>query len=154
MTAWIELLKGITSLHGRCGVRFRTLSEHNEGIGSMKPIAIAALLLLPAATSLGDTQFDGYYVGSATVIRGGARNCRATGNASWQILNGLFAYTFWAGRLQVQVSADGTLNGEKLYRPSHGAHSWVRVKGAISDGSLEADVEWRACQLHYSLRKV
>lgn len=120
----------------------------------MKLVAIAALLLLPAATSLADTQFDGYYVGSATVIRGGARNCRAAGNASWQILNGLFAYKFWAGRVQVQVSGDGTLKGEKLYGPSHGAHSWIRVKGTISGSSLEADVEWRACQLHYSLKKV
>ena len=121
----------------------------------MRPIALAALLLLPGATCLAaDTQSDGYYIGSRTVIHGGARTCPTNGNASWQITNGQFAYRFWAGSVPVQVSANGTVQGEKLYTPSHGAHGWARVNGTVSNGSLEADVEWRACQLRFSLKRV
>jgi hypothetical protein len=132
----------------------RTPSADRLGSNGTTSMFIAALLLMPGVTCLADTQFDGYYVGTRVVIHDGARTCPHNGNVAWQIVNGQFAYKFWAGRVPVQVSADGSLRGETLYRPSQGAHSWVKVNGTISNGSLEADAEWRACQLHFSLRKV
>ena len=120
----------------------------------MKPALLLALFLLPGASCLADTQLDGRYVGQRTVVRGSKPTCPAAGAASWRITNGQFDYRFWAGHVPVQVSADGTLKGEMLYSPSHGRNSWVRVAGTISSGSLEADAEWRACQLHYSLTRM
>jgi hypothetical protein len=114
---------------------------------------IMALLLLPWTPCFANGQVDGYYVGSRTVIRGGGRDCPANGDASWQITNGRLAYRFWAGSVPAQVSPDGTLKGEMLYAPPHGTHWWARVNGTIANGSLEADAEWRACQLHFSLKR-
>jgi hypothetical protein len=125
-----------------------------KGLQSMKPALLLALFLLPGASCLADTQLDGRYVGQRTVVRGSKPTCPSDGAAFWRITNGQFAYRFWAGRVPVQISADGTLKGEMLYSPSHGRNSWVRVTGTISGGSLEADAEWRACQLHYSLTRM
>ena len=120
----------------------------------MKPALLLALFLLPGASCLADTQFDGRYVGQRMVVRGSKPTCPGAGAASWRITNGQFTYRFWAGHVPVQASADGTLKGETLYGIVGGRHAWIRVAGTITGGSLEADAEWRACQLHYSLTRM
>ena len=119
----------------------------------MKRILLLILLLLPSTPGLTATPLDGLYVGQRSIVRGSPATCPANGPASWRITDGKFAYRFWAGVIPVQVAGDGSLNGNIIYSPGHGAHNEATVAGTISGGSLEADAEWRACQLHFSLKK-
>jgi hypothetical protein len=119
----------------------------------MKSILAMTLCLLPVIPVSAETSFDGHYIGQRTVVRGARPTCPANGSASWRITDGQLAYRFWFGSVPVQVSADGTLKGETIYSPGHGRNAWARVVGRISNGLLEADAEWRACQLHFSLKK-
>ena len=72
----------------------------------------------------------------------------------WQLTDGQFTYKFWTVSLPVKVAADGTFKGETQYTPTHGRPAWLRVEGSIAGGALQADAEWRACQVHYSLNKM
>jgi hypothetical protein len=119
----------------------------------MKRTVFLICLALQWAPALAASQFDGQYIGQRTIVRGAPPTCPANGPASWHIANGRYSYRFWAGNLPVQVADDGTLKGQYMYSASRGTHWFLDVKGTIANGALEADAEWRACQMHYSLRK-
>ena len=121
----------------------------------MTRIMPIVLLLLPSIPATAASPFDGVYAGQRTVVRGAPPTCPKEGPARWDIIDGKTGYKIWAGTIPVQVGSDGSVKGDLPYRlgGAHGGLEHATVDGMISGGSLEANVGWYACDLHFSLKK-
>ncbi len=119
----------------------------------MKAALALAVCALPWTASHAATSLDGRYAGQRTVVRGSPPTCPKDGPAVWQVTDGRFTFRFWTANLPVEIAPDGTFKCETQYSPTHGRPAWLRVQGSISGGALQADAEWRACQMHYSLSR-
>jgi hypothetical protein len=120
----------------------------------MKAALTLAVCVVPLVASQAASPVDGRYAGQRTLTRGSAPICPKEGRAVWRIADGHFTYRFWTTALPLDIAPDGTFKGETQYSPGHGRAAWLRVQGSLTNGTLEADAEWRACQVHYSLTRL
>jgi hypothetical protein len=119
----------------------------------MRAVLALAVCAVPLIASHAASPVDGRYAGQRTVTRGSAPICPKEGRAIWHITDGHLSYRFWTTALSMEIAPDGTFKGETQYSPGHGRAAWLRVQGSIADGALQADAEWRACQVHYTLTR-
>jgi hypothetical protein len=116
-------------------------------------LAALLVLLLPAATVAAGS-FDGKYGGPRTVLRGSPPTCPAEGNTAWTVTDSRITLPFFATSVSADVGADGSFQTSFRYQVvARGMPGNGTLKGLISGGTLTADFETGACQMHYVLKK-
>jgi uncharacterized protein YceK len=129
-------------------------------------LAVGCLLPLSGCATIPDagSQFDGTYVGTSTVTRGGNEWCRSNIAAdSLTISAGRFSYPFpiitpTPVVVQPRLRADGSFSGGAEYFEAepglfHGPLAQVSMVGHIAGATLDAQVESLTCGRHLSFTR-
>lgn len=131
-------------------------------------MTVGSVLWLCACTAVPDagTQFDGTYVGTNVVTRGGNQACGPDiASAMVTVSAGRFLYagpivgpTPVPVAVQSHLHADGSLSGgTEYFEPEpglfHGPLAWVTMVGQVTAAKLEAQVDSLNCGRHLSLQR-